>query len=168
MTSFDLDDFPTFPPICACCLTPTDGTLEVLSALRASPSMLRPPDQPWQVPYCLECQQHVHHAWQAGGKLFRKGAILGAIVLLPFTPFHILFFVALILVSAVLSIVFLVSRLRMRAVRTGPNCTAPTLAVLRKGPKGDRYGVAIRNDEFARLFRLQLQEAAKTGQPIKT
>lgn len=156
----NLDTFPSFPPTCACCLAPTDATLEVLSQLRVSGSMMRPVDRPWLVPYCPHCQAHVNLAEERGGRFFRKPAIVIVFCMLPFLPLEVVRWVALVLGGSTLAVLYGIARLRMRSVQSGPSCAAVSLAVLRKGPAGDRYAIKILNAGFARAF-----EAFRAGAP---
>ena len=133
-------------------MVPTDGTLEVLSQLRVTGAMMRPVDRPWQVPYCADCQGHVNLAWNAGGKFFRRTALPVIFIMLPFLPFEIIRWVALVLGGSTIAVLYAIARIRMRVVKPGPRCAAPTLAVKRKGPEGARYSIGFLNAEYAKAF----------------
>ena len=122
---------------------------------------MRPIDRPWYVPYCEDCQKHVDLAWQTGGKFFRKAALIGAGCLVPFAPFHPLFLIVLVLDGAILAVFYAISRMRMKAIKIGPSCVSPTLAVRRKGPMGDRYAIKMLNLRFSEAFDASREPASR-------
>ncbi len=153
-----------FPPYCACCAEPTQGSYDFVATRVTGKRIIRTTSKSWAFPYCSRCVAHAQHwpNWtgclEAFATLFIGGLVwIVLVVLFPKSAALSTFigFIATICLG-VLIIGGGMARAqtqREKAVSMcGPTCAAPFWAVNYEGWSGSVHQIQLYSERYAVYF----------------
>ncbi len=153
-----------WPPMCACCMAPADGTDETAIPGQSHRTAAQSASGPrWQVPYCQDCLAHLRQSQSAGPPPWWVNTLValvfGAIIFISWRHANWIIFglMTITLALAALAVQSLWYRQQEMAedaaVRMcGPECSGPGPAVHYLGTSGPVHTFEFANGDYAEAF----------------